>query len=150
MITIKTITIHDPHYQGMRELRNRILLRPIGLQDGAWEMHDQESWHFVALNEDQVVGCAVLVPLKEEPGQAQLMQMAVDTSLQGKGVGKLIVEKILSFAHRNGLSEISCHSREYAVEFYAKLGFEVYGEPFEEAGVAHNHMRITLRKESYI
>lgn len=146
MITVKTISTDDPHYQSMRELRNRILLRPIGLKDGAWEMHDHISWHFVALEDDRVVGCAILVPLNEEPERAQLMQMAVDTNLQGRGIGKLIVEEMISFAKRNGLSEISCHSRDYAVDFYSKLGFEVYGNSFEEAGIAHNHMKITLRK----
>lgn|SRR5690606_19348553 len=144
MIAIKTITTIDPHYPAMRELRNRILLRPIGLRDGAWEMHDKESWHFVALENDRVIGCAVLVPLHDKPKHAQLMQMAVDTEFQGKGVGKLIVKEMICFASTNELQEISCHSRAKAVDFYAKLGFEVYGEVFEEVGVPHRHMRILL------
>lgn len=146
MIIIKTITTDDPHYPAMRELRNRILLRPIGLEDGAWEMHDKESWHFVAVEDNRVVGCAVLAPLQDHSGHAQLMQMAVETDLQGRGVGKLIVVDMISFAKRIGLKEISCHSRGYAVDFYTKLGFEVYGEPFEEVGIAHKHMKIALEK----
>lgn len=144
MIVIKTITTDDAHYPAMRELRNRVLLRPIGLPDGAWEMHDKESWLFVAVEDNNVVGCSILVPLKEDPKHAQLMQMAVDTKLQGRGVGKLIASEMISFAKKIGLEEISCHSRDYAVNFYAKLGFEVYGETFEEAGIAHKHMRIML------
>ncbi|WP_417363834.1 GNAT family N-acetyltransferase [Galbibacter sp.] len=144
MITIKTITTNDSHYPAMRELRNRILLRPIGLKDGAWEMQDEESWHFVALENDRVIGCAVLVPLQDKPKRAQLMQMAVDTNLQGKGVGKLIVTEMVSFASKNKFEEISCHSRDSAVDFYVKLGFEVYGEAFEEVGIPHRHMRIVL------
>jgi hypothetical protein len=46
-----------------RELRNKILLRPIGIPDHAWEMHDKKSWHFVAVENDVVIGCVVLVPL---------------------------------------------------------------------------------------
>ena len=40
MLEIKQITILDPLYQLERELRNKILLRPIGLPDNAWEMKD--------------------------------------------------------------------------------------------------------------
>jgi len=141
---IKRITTDHPHYQEMRELRNKILLRPIGLQDGAWEMYDKESWHFVAIEDDKVVGCAVLVPLKEELGHVQLMQMAVDASFQGRGVGKLIVEEMILFAKKNGFTEMRCHSRASAVDFYIKLGFQVYGEAFEEVGIAHRFMKIVL------
>lgn len=144
MIVIKTITIDDPQYPEMRKLRNRVLLRPIGLEDGAWEMHDKKSWLFVAVEDEIVVGCAILVPLQENPKHAQLMQMAVDIDLQGRGIGKLIVSEMISFAKKIGLVEISCHSRDYAIYFYAKLGFEVYGEAFEEVGVEHRHMRIAL------
>jgi hypothetical protein len=35
----------------------------IGIPDHAWEMHDKKSWHFVAVENDVVIGCVVLVPL---------------------------------------------------------------------------------------
>ncbi|WP_268223748.1 GNAT family N-acetyltransferase [Sinomicrobium oceani] len=59
MTEIKNITTDEPQYQAMRELRNRVLLRPLGIPDHSWEMHDHRSWHFVALEGDEVVGCAV-------------------------------------------------------------------------------------------
>ncbi|MAN26447.1 MAG: GNAT family N-acetyltransferase, partial [Mesonia sp.] len=59
MIRVKNINIHSPYYQEMRELRNKVLLRPLGIPDHSWEMHDERSWHFVALENDNVIGCAV-------------------------------------------------------------------------------------------
>ena len=56
LIIIKRISVDDPWYQSERELRNKILLRPIGIPDYGWEMHDEESWHFVALDNERVIG----------------------------------------------------------------------------------------------
>ncbi|MAO38326.1 MAG: GNAT family N-acetyltransferase, partial [Zunongwangia sp.] len=73
MIRIKNINTHSPYYQEMRELRNKVLLRPLGIPDHSWEMHDERSWHFVALENDNVIGCAVLVPSEEHKTLAQLI-----------------------------------------------------------------------------
>jgi len=144
MIEIKNITTTDELYNQQRELRNTILLRPLGLRDGSWETYDAISSHFVALENKKVVGCVVLVPVDEEPKKVRLIQMAVHTAMQGKGVGRLLIEEVLNFCKNQGITEINCHSRAYANNFYQKLGFEKYGESFEEVGIPHNHMKINL------
>jgi predicted GNAT family N-acyltransferase len=138
------ITTDDPRYAGERDLRNRILLRPIGLPEHAWEMHDGASFHFVATEEGRVVACAVLRPLPDQPGTAQLLQMAVETAWQGRGVGSELVRHLVNFARSQALREVTCHARETAVSFYRKSGFLEYGEPFAEAGIRHRHMRLAL------
>ena len=144
-MTIKQITIQDPLYKGEQALRNEVLLRPIGVPDHAWEMHDHKSWHFVAVDQSQeVIGCVVLVPLDEAQQTSQLIQMAVKNTYQGKGVGKQLVEVLESFALDKGIHTIECHARQEAVNFYLKLGYEIYGEPFEEVGIAHRYMRKKL------
>jgi hypothetical protein len=45
MMTIQQIETDNPLYQLETDLRNRILLRPIGVPDHAWEMHDHKAWH---------------------------------------------------------------------------------------------------------
>jgi ribosomal protein S18 acetylase RimI-like enzyme len=45
------------------------------------------------------------------------MQMAVETNQQRKGIGKLLVEELLSFCKSNGIKEIICHARNNAVSF---------------------------------
>jgi hypothetical protein len=66
MMTIQQIETDNPLYQLETDLRNRILLRPIGVPDHAWEMHDHKAWHFVAIEENTVIGCVVLNPLNPE------------------------------------------------------------------------------------
>src|ERR1051325_10394063 len=144
MISIHRISTKDNLYRQERDLRNRVLLRPIGLPDHAWEMNDEWSWHFVAVENNNVVGCVVLFPVDKEGHTAQLMQMAVESNLQGKGIGKLLVDHLLGFCRTKGIKEVVCHSRNNAVQFYSKLGFEIYGEPFTEVGIPHEHMRLKL------
>ena len=144
MIFIKLINTKDSLYQKERQLRNRVLLRPIGLPDHAWEMKDEHSWHFEAVEDHRVIGCVVLFPIDSEMHKAQLMQMAVESELQGKGIGKLLVNELLKFCKTKGIKEVVCHSRENAVQFYLQMGFEVYDEPFVEVGIPHSHMRLFL------
>lgn len=143
MVTIHLIKTSDTLYPLEQELRNKILLRPIGIADHAWEMHDKKSWHFVAVENENVIGCVVLVPLDEGKTRTQLMQMAVETDQQGKGVGKLLVKELLAFSHSIGIKEVVCHARDNAVPFYLGLGFKKFGDPFEEVGIIHYHMGIT-------
>lgn len=144
IISVLLIHTKDSYYELERQLRNRILLRPIGIADHAWEMHDEKAWHFVAVEDDNVIGCVVLVPLDKEKTKTQLMQMAVETDQQGKGIGKLLVNELLSFCKSNGIKEVVCHARDNAVPFYLNLGFEIYDEPFVEVGIQHFHMKISL------
>jgi predicted GNAT family N-acyltransferase len=144
MMTIQQIETDNPLYQLETDLRNRILLQPIGVPDHAWEMHDHKAWHFVAIEGNTVIGCVVLNPLNPEKTKTQLMQMAVETNQQRKGIGKLLVEELLSFCKSNGIKEIICHARNNAVSFYLNLGFEIYDAPFVEVGIQHYHMRIRV------
>ncbi|MGB5323483.1 GNAT family N-acetyltransferase [Lutimonas sp.] len=137
MPEIIRIEMDDPRYQKERELRNKILLRPIGVPDYGWEMNDKNSWHFIAVEGAKVIGCVILYPLNEEKSKAQLMQMAVDHSWQGKGIGKLLVKALLNFATTRRIKEIEIHSRADVTTFYEQLGFQVYGKEFEEVGIKH-------------
>ncbi len=141
-IEIKEIQMGDSLYKGEQDLRNRILLRPIGLEDGAWEMKDKESFHVVAILDEQVVGCVILHPKGDTT--AQLMQMAVESELQGRGIGKKILDFLIDLAKRENLREITCHAQEQAVKFYEQNNYTVFGERFQEAGIWHRHMRLTL------
>ena len=144
-INILRIDMEDPLYQQERLLRNRILLRPIGIPDFGWEHLDGSSWHFVALSENRVIGCVVLVRLEPQARKTQLIQMAVETEMQGKGIGRELVRELISFARETGVEEIQVHAREGVTAFYEKIGFEITGEPFDEAGIMHRHMIMRLK-----
>lgn len=121
-------------------------MRPIGIPDYGWEMNDEKAWHFVATEDKsgRVIGCVALVPLNADKTKSQLIQMAVDTKFQRKGTGRLLVNALLNFCKINLIREVSCHAQLPAVPFYEKMGFEVFGDRFTEAGIEHCHMRIVV------
>ena len=68
------------------------------------------------------------------------MQMAVESKYQGQGIGGKIVQLLHKVVKERGYTEITCHAREEAVQFYEKHNYEIVGEPFEEAEIWHRHM----------
>lgn len=58
--------------------------------------------------------------------ETELMLLAVSRAWQGKGVGKLLVDKCMSTARSNGSRTLHLEVRANndAVSFYEKLGFE--------------------------
>ncbi|MGS2740990.1 GNAT family N-acetyltransferase [Sinomicrobium sp. M5D2P17] len=88
-------------------------------------MYDDKSWHFVAVENNKVICCAVLVPPEEKSNKARLIQMAADTAAQGQGVRKLLIHQIIAFAKTRKIKEVTCHSRTYVVNFYKSLVFKV-------------------------
>lgn len=144
MPDIIRIDMKNPLYQEERELRNKILLRPIGIPDFGWEMNDPVSWHFVAMDGSSLIGCVLLVPLDVKKTKGQLIQMAVETNWQGKGVGKLLVKSLINFARSSGLKEIEIHSRSEVTTFYEQFGFKVFGDEFEEVGIKHRLLSLKI------
>ena len=144
MPDIRRIDMENPLYQKERELRNKVLLRPIGIPDFGWEMNDSVSWHFVAMDKSELIGCVLLVPIDTEISKGQLIQMAVETDWQGKGIGKLLVRSLIAFAVSQGIKEIEIHSRAEVTSFYEQLGFQVFGDEFEEVGVKHRMIHLEI------
>jgi len=144
MPDIRRIDMENPLYQKERELRNKVLLRPIGIPDFGWEMNDSVSWHFVAMDKSELIGCVLLVPIDTEISKGQLIQMAVETDWQGKGIGKLLVRSLIAFAVSQGIKEIEIHSRAEVTSFYEQLGFKVFGDEFEEVGIKHHLLHLKI------
>lgn len=138
-----------PLYEQEKDLRERVLLRPIGLTINsfldAYGEQEEKSRHIVAVIDhptgDRVVGTVLLMPDVPEKGVGKLSQMAVDPQLQNEGYGRLLVAEVEKMAVGElGLSEIYCHAQSMAVGFYKKMGWSIEGEMFEEAGIDHYKM----------
>lgn len=145
----KKVQIHvfkkdHPYYEQERDLRNRVLLRPIGIPDYGWEHQDDEAFHILALSNGRVIGCVLMAPLDIEGMRCQLMQMAVENDQQGMGIGKSLIEAFIEHAKATGFRVIEIHARQDVIGFYEQFGFLVVGKPFEEVGVAHRHMHLII------
>ncbi|MCX7799292.1 MAG: GNAT family N-acetyltransferase [Fimbriimonadales bacterium] len=143
MTTLREIAWGSREYAQEVDLRYRLLREPLGLWFRATELEAEEhEQHFGVFEGRRLVACVVARDLGG--GVAHLRQMAVDADRQGRGLGA----RLLSFAEERlaarGFREAVLHARETAVGFYAKAGYRVEGEPFEEVTLPHRRMRKSL------
>ncbi|HEY0066698.1 MAG TPA: GNAT family N-acetyltransferase [Flavisolibacter sp.] len=127
----------------MVKLREDILRRPLGMSFSADEL-DKEKDHLLmaAYEDDQMLGCCMLV--EEEPGTVRLRQMAVVNDLQGKGIGKALMQFAENLARDRGFRKITMHARKNAIGFYEKMGYRKIGEEFQEITIPHYLMEKDL------
>ena len=139
-VVLKWVDVGSELHKLELALRFRILRAPLNLPPGS-EVHaaEKDIWHLVALQNGQVVGCVLLLP-DAARRSGQLLQMAVDDSLQGQGLGRKLVLELEARVVREGFSKIILHAREVASIFYAKLGYLPQGDLFEEVGIPHQVM----------
>jgi ribosomal protein S18 acetylase RimI-like enzyme len=63
--------------------------------------------------------------------------MAVLNNLQGKGIGRALMQFAENIARDRGFKKITMHARKTATGFYEKLGYVISGGEFEEVTLPH-------------
>lgn len=96
-----------------------------------------DAQHFAAWLGNKIIGVASIHPESltgfENKKSWRLRGMAVAPDLQGKGIGKQILEACLKFIKQFGAEILWCNGRKTALKFYQAFGFEIIGEEFETA-----------------
>lgn len=140
---IKIIDHNSPEYQQMVDLRRQILRKPLGLDFTQEELDNEaNNIHIALFEEDEILGCCMLTKVNADT--IKLRQMAIKSGLQGKGVGRVILQFAENIARDRGYNKMTMHARKTAVGFYEKLGYKVEGNEFEEVTVPHFVMEKTL------
>ena len=104
-----------------------------------WDEFDGVSSHVLARDsEGSPIGTARLLP------DGSIGRVAVMPQWRGKQVGEALMRAAIESARSAGHAETTVHAQLQAVRFYERLGYEVYGAPFDEAGIPHRHMRLNL------
>ncbi len=109
-----------------------------------WDDEDRSALHAVAYNR---LGMPLATGRLLAPGagQGRIGRMAVHRVLRGSGMGRDVLHALLQAARQRGDHEVMLHAQRSAEGFYERLGFQVRGEPFEEAGIPHVEMFTALK-----
>ena len=123
-------------YQSEIDLRDRLLRAPLGLTFTPDDLASEANQiHFGLLSGNDLIACAVVVPL--ENGVAKLRQMAVDLPFQRRGFGSSLIREIETELCRRQFREIELNARQEAVGFYQRLGYRTVGDSFIEVQLPH-------------
>jgi predicted GNAT family N-acyltransferase len=142
-MALKIIDHGSAAYRQMIKLRDDILRRPLGLHFTEEELEkEKHNLHIAAFEDDTMLGCCMLV--EEDPQTVRLRQMAVINDLQGKGIGRALMQFAENLARDRGYKKITMHARKNATGFYEKMGYRKFGNEFEEITIAHYVMEKDL------
>lgn len=107
----------------------------------ALEMDDMDAQcvHALAFEDDRAIGTGRLLP------DGHIGRMAVLRPWRGRGVGAALLRRLVEVARERGDAEVQLSAQVHALGFYRAHGFSAYGKVYDEAGIPHQAMRLTLR-----
>jgi predicted GNAT family N-acyltransferase len=142
-MALKIVDYGSPEYRQMVKLRYEILRKPLGLSFSEDELMKEKDNLFIgAFEDDLLLGCCMIV--KEEVNKAKLRQMAVLNNLQGKGIGRALIQFAENLARDHGYKIITMNARKNTVHFFEKMGYKVTSPEFIEITIPHYKMEKEL------
>jgi GNAT superfamily N-acetyltransferase len=135
-MALKILDHGSVEYRQMVKLRDDMLRKPLGLGFTPQELDNEKDNMLIGAFEDEdMLGCCMLV--EENPDTVRLRQMAVLNDLQGKGIGRALMNFAENLARDRGYKTLSMHARKNAVGFYEKMGYKIASDEFTEVTIPH-------------
>lgn len=134
----QTTDIESPIYRDALEIRLNVFVNEQNVSP-AIEIDEKESSciHVVGYDENNnPVATARLFPLDKKNYKVQ--RVAVLLTERGKQLGKLLMEEMEAIAREDRAKRIILGAQNQALSFYEKLGYTIFGEEYEEAGILHH------------
>ena len=100
--------------------------------------HDAVSVHALVFDEGKPVATGRLLP------DGHIGRMAVLKDWRNRGLGGLMLQRLIEKARERGDKQIVLSAQVHAVPFYRAHGFVPQGSEYMEAGIRHQAMRRTL------
>jgi predicted GNAT family N-acyltransferase len=125
----------------LRAVRRAVFIVEQGVPENLeWDEVDRRCAHALAVDSRaRPIGCGRLLP------DGHIGRMAVLADWRGRGVGAALLLRLVELAREAGHPRAILNAQVSAVPFYARYGFAVTGEAFEEAGILHRIMARSLR-----
>jgi GNAT superfamily N-acetyltransferase len=126
-VNIVEITAAETHPLRLAVLRFDTPTKEVAFPEDEWP----GSWHLGLRVDDRLVATSSWVPRVHDDRHAvQLRGMATDRSLQGTGLGGVLLEEGCRRAAGEGFQLVWARARDAALAFYLRHGFMVEGEGF--------------------
>ncbi len=126
-----------------RALRRTVFIEEQGISE-ADELDDRDdaAVHLLARDNTGALGSARLLV---EDGTGKIGRVCVLPQGRGRGIGAALIRAgVAHFRHRGDLATVKLGAQTHALGFYAALGFHAVGEVYDDAGIAHQDMILSL------
>jgi predicted GNAT family N-acyltransferase len=99
-----------------------------------YDHNDYTAILFNAYEDDQIIGVARLYAGK-------IGRIAVLQNYRGQGIGSQLVTACENEAKKQSFTKVKLAAQLESIPFYEKLGYEIYGDIFLDAGIPHRNMK---------
>ena len=130
------IKIADYNTKEIKEIRKEIFVIEQKVPEILeWDGLDSKAEHVLAKKGNDFIGTGRIF------SDGHIGRIAIIKKYRKLGIGKMIINKLVKIAKKNGLDEVWLSSQCSAVGFYKKIGFSDFGEIFKDAGIDHIKMK---------
>jgi predicted GNAT family N-acyltransferase len=141
---IETVKYRD-EIAAIKNIRTQVFQREQGvLPKLEFDGLDEGVIHLLAYLDNKAVGTARIRAINAN--RAKIERLAVLSEARKQGIGKQLMKVALKAISDQNKSSVIVHAQEYIAPLYRQLGFEIIGERFSEAGIAHVKMIKQLQK----
>ena len=126
----------------LRAVRRKVFVQEQKVpEELEWDEADERAYHVLATSADgKPIGTGRLKL------DCYIGRMAVLSGWRRRGVGGTILRALIDLADKEGCEVVRLHAQTHALAFYARYGFSVVGDEFEEAGIPHRLMELALTR----
>lgn len=122
----------EPH---LRDIRTRVFIEEQNVpEELEWEDSDIDAIHLIVKKNNYYVATARLLK------SGQIGRMAVLKPYRNYGIGKMMLQELLSIAITMSMKNLFLNAQIEAIDFYKKNGFQEHGDIFDDAGIQHIRM----------
>ncbi|ETR93736.1 MULTISPECIES: GNAT family N-acetyltransferase [Acinetobacter calcoaceticus/baumannii complex] len=125
--------------QDAKYIREQVFIQEQGIApEDEWDDLDTIVLHFIVYDKEQPIATARLLP------QHSVGRVAVLMPYRKQGIGKILMQYIIEYAHQHKLPYLKLSAQTYVTAFYEALGFKVQGEVYQDCGIPHIDMVLEL------
>lgn len=120
-------------------IREQVFIQEQGIEpEDEWDDFDSIAMHSIVYDKEQPIATARLLP------QHSVGRVAVLMPYRKQGIGKILMQHIIEYARQHKLPYLKLSAQTYVTAFYEALGFKVQGEVYQDCGIPHIDMTLTL------
>ncbi|GAB1478004.1 GNAT family N-acetyltransferase [Paracoccaceae bacterium] len=125
-----------------RALRRVVFIEEQGVSE-ADELDDLDgvAVHLLATVDGRPMGSARIIPCE---GYGKIGRVCVLAEARGTGLGAALMREAVQECRRLGLKTARLGAQTHALGFYEALGFQAIGPVFDDAGIPHREMILSL------
>jgi predicted GNAT family N-acyltransferase len=137
-------TWSDPNFKELASFVRQqvfVLEQNVPLEQELDEQVDAECIHALAFD---FAACSAPVGVGRLLPDGHIGRMAVLRDYRGKGVGEMIMLRLMDEARLKRYEQVVLNAQTHALGFYQRFGFIAEGDEYLEANIPHRTMRCKL------